>query len=516
MSANKIESQVHLERLKLVLYNTGMSESSTELIFEPQVVSLPKEFDPLFAFQRLRSLPYCCWLDSALVGPPRGRYSFLCCDPIDVLEVQNPTADPLAKLEGWLSKLHSRAKAELPPFQGGIAGYMGYEFGRCFERIPRARHDEFSLPIAVLGLYDVVLCWDHERELGWLISQGFAPDLGNESIEIRRIRAEERADYFMRRLHQPALDACSSTNEPSARSVHAMAHGLTAPQFETRLGGGWLGNFDSDGYRAAVQKARDYIYAGDIFQVNLSQRLLCPARCSSPELYEKLRIVNAAPFAGYFDFGVGQIISASPERFVQIENQWIETRPIKGTRRRTGDVAADGLLAEELQTSQKDRAENIMIVDLLRNDLSKVCRWDSMRVDQLCAIEEYPFVLHMVSSIRGQLRNEATVSDLFSSIFPGGSITGAPKVRAMEIIAELEPTVRGPYCGSLGYCSVDGSMDWNILIRTLTASRGWWQFQVGGGIVADSNPAQEEEETWTKAAGLIAAIESTLALKASS
>lgn len=506
---------MHLERRKLIPYNAGMNESFTERVFEPYIVSLPKEFDPLFAFQRLKRLPYCCWLDSALVGPPRGRYSFLCCDPIDVLEIQLPTADPLAKLEGWLSRLHSQKQAELPPFQGGVAGYLGYEFGRCFERIPRARHDEFSLPIAVLGLYDVVLGWDHERDLGWLISQGFALDSQHESIEARRMRAEDRADFFLERLNQPDTDACSSAAEPSARFVHAMAHGLTAPQFETRLGGGWLGNFDSEGYRAAVQKARDYIYAGDIFQVNLSQRLLCPARCSSPELYEKLRIVNAAPFAGYFDFGIGQIISASPERFIQIEKDWIETRPIKGTRKRTGDVAADKRLAEELQKSQKDRSENIMIVDLLRNDLSKICRWDSMRVDQLCTIEEYPYVLHMVSSIRGHLRNEATFSDLFSAIFPGGSITGAPKVRAMEIIAELEPTVRGPYCGSLGYCSVDGSMDWNILIRTLTASRGWWQFQVGGGIVADSNPAQEEEETWTKATGLIAAIESTLAANAS-
>lgn len=505
-----------MERLARVLYNAGMKESITEPIFEPYIVSLPKEFDPLFAFQQLRELPYCCWLDSALMGAPRGRYSFLCCDPVDILEVQNPTADPLAKLEGWLSGFHFEKQADLPPFQGGVAGYLGYEFGRCFERIPRARHDEFSLPIAVLGLYDVVLGWDHERDLGWLISQGFAPGLPQGSIEARKARAEDRARFFMQRLNQPSVSSASSAVDRSARSVHAMAHGLTAPQFETRLGGGWLGNFDSEGYRAAVQKARDYIYAGDIFQVNLSQRLLCPARCSSPELYEKLRVVNAAPFAGYFDFGIGQIISASPERFVQIEDGWIETRPIKGTRRRTGDMAADERLAEELQTSQKDRSENIMIVDLLRNDLSKVCRWDSMRVDQLCAIEEYPYVLHMVSSIRGQLRREATFSDLFSAIFPGGSITGAPKVRAMEIIAELEPTVRGPYCGSLGYCSVDGSMDWNILIRTLTASRGWWQFQVGGGIVADSNPEQEEEETWTKAAGLIAAIESTLSRNVSS
>lgn len=500
-----------MEGEKPVSYNAGMSDTIPKTCFQPHVVPLPKEWDPLYAFRRLRGLSYCCWLDSALAGPPRGRFSFLCCDPIDVLEVQTPTADPLVRLEGWLGRFRTETQVGLPPFQGGVAGYFGYEFGRCFERIPRAQHDEFSLPIAVLGLYDVVLAWDHHLGEGWLISQGFSEDDATNWEEGRTERSIARAQFFLERLEAAASVAESMDRSSERSSVHAMAHGLTAPQFETRLGGGWLGNFDSQGYRSAVQRARDYIYAGDIFQVNLSQRLLCPARCSSSELYEKLRVVNAAPFAGYFDFGPGQIISASPERFIRVENDWIETRPIKGTRRRTGELATDTLLAEELRASPKDRSENIMIVDLLRNDLSKICRPDSMRVDQLCAIEEYPFVLHMVSSIRGQMRKESTLSDLFSSIFPGGSITGAPKVRAMEIIAELEPTVRGPYCGSMGYCSVDGAMDWNILIRTLTASRGWWQFQVGGGIVADSNPAHEEEETWTKAAGLIAAIESYLA-----
>jgi para-aminobenzoate synthetase component 1 len=352
----------------------------------------------------------------------------------------------------------------------------------------------------MLGLYDVVFAWDHELDQGWVFSHGFS--IKDPQID-REKRATLRLNQFLSWVeHDEELN--ESYHQPS---VHAMAHGLTAEQFETRLGGGWLGNFDSEGYRAAVQKARDYIYAGDIFQVNLSQRLLCPARCKSDELYEHLRLVNAAPFAGYFDFGSGQIISASPERFYHVRDRWIETRPIKGTRRRTGNVELDRATAEELLSSEKDRSENVMIVDLLRNDLSRVCDPNSMVVEKLCNIEEYPFVLHLVSVIRARLRREVEWSDVMAAVFPGGSITGAPKVRAMEIIAELEPTVRGPYCGSLGYCGADGSMDWNILIRTLTASRGWWQFQVGGGIVADSEPASEEEETWTKAAGLVAAIE---------
>jgi para-aminobenzoate synthetase component I len=475
--------------------------------FEPVVIPLDPAYTPLVAFERLAKLPYGLWLDSALRTDPRSRYSFVTADPIDWFRIDRPMADPLAQVEKWLERYATPSVEGLPPFQGGVAGYMAYEFGRCFERIPGAQHDEFELPLAVLGLYDVVLAWDHACDRGWLISQGFGEpaDIGS-----RRQRAEQRARQWMQLMlaEQPPLDCARA--QPS---IQAMAHGLTAPQFETRLGGGWLGNFDSHGYRDAVQKARDYIHAGDIFQVNLSQRLLCPARCDARVLYKRLREVNAAPFASFFDMGVAQLVSASPERFLRVQEGWVETRPIKGTRRRSGDAEQDRRLQCELQQSPKDRSENIMIVDLLRNDLSRVCEVDSLSVDQLCAIEAYPFVLHMVSSIRAKLQSTSGFSRLFASVFPGGSITGAPKVRAMEIIAELEPTARGPYCGSLGYAGVNGSMDWNILIRTLTASRGWWQFQVGGGIVADSIPDQEEEETWTKAAGIVAAIDSSISIQ---
>lgn len=475
----------------------------------PFVLPLPDALTPIVVFQRLKSLPYCCWLDSALIHEKRGSFSFLCADPLDTLEIQRAVADPLAKLERWMQSFQSLTVPDLPPFQGGIAGYFGYEFGRCFERVPLAKHDEFALPVAVLGLYDVVFAWDHSAGKGWIISQGFARA---DSVSIRMEKAQERAMKFLQIASGTvAFDSSTSSVYTSPISIHATAHGLTAPQFETRLGGGWLGNFDSDGYRKIVARAREYIHAGDIFQVNLSQRLLCPARCESSDLYEKLRTVNAAPFAAYFDFGQGQIVSASPERLLKVNQLWVETRPIKGTRKRTGIVGLDNQVAMELNQSEKDRSENIMIVDLLRNDLSRVCESESLMVTQLCQLEEYPYVMHLVSALKARLRDDVTVSDLFAAVFPGGSITGAPKVRAMEIIAELEPTVRGPYCGSIGYCSADGAMDWNILIRTLTCSRGWWQFQVGGGIVADSIPAQEEEETWTKAAGLIAAIDSVTA-----
>ncbi len=475
------------------------------------VEPLPKELSASVAFERLKHLPNCIWLDSALTGDDQSRYSFLAVDPIDVLRVDRVVADPLAKLAQWMEAFQSKTVPGLPPFQGGVAGYLGYELGRCFERVPAAKHNEFDLPLATLALYDVVLAWDHRTEEGWIVSQGF-PE--SSSPKARLVRAKNRCDAFMRLLlsEETNTRGVSSIVRPlaSMHDVHAMAHGLTAPQFETRLGGGWLGNFDSAGFRSAVQKARDYIFAGDIFQVNLSQRLLCPARCDSASLYQRLRQVNAAPFAGYYDIGSAQIISASPERFLQVRDRWIETRPIKGTRRRTGNAIVDAQTANELKQSQKDRSENIMIVDLLRNDLSRVSEIDSLKVTQLCDVEAFPFVLHLVSCIRARLRLGASATELVAAMFPGGSITGAPKIRAMEIIAELEPTVRGPYCGSLGYFSSDGSMDWNILIRTLTASRGWWQFQVGGGIVADSVPEHEEEETWTKAAGLVAAINASV------
>ncbi len=479
-----------------------MTTTSPTRLAPAVVQCLRPELTPVHAFDRLGALPYCIWLDSALGSDPRSRYSFLAADPCETLRIDRPIADPLATIERWLDRYPTQTVPSLPPFQGGVAGYLAYEFGRCLERIEPARHDEFGLPLAVLGLYDVVLAWDHATGEGWLISHGFGT---HEQGRIQR--AQERADAFLAKLNRESNPAPPLA---ARENIHAMAHGLTAPQFETRLGNGWLGNFDSHGFQAAVERAREYILAGDIFQVNLSQRLMCPARCDAQTLYRKLRQVNAAPFASYFDMGSAQIVSASPERFLQVREGWVETRPIKGTRRRTGNVVEDNRIAQELMRSPKDRAENIMIVDLMRNDLSKICDIDSLSVNQLCDIEAYPYVLHLVSSIRARLRSDASFGDLISAVFPGGSITGAPKVRAMQIIAELEPTVRGPYCGSLGYAGTDGSMDWNILIRTLTASCGWWQFQVGGGIVADSVPEQEEEETWTKAAGIVAAIDASL------
>ena len=256
----------------------------------------------------------------------------------------------------------------------------------------------------------------------------------------------------------------------------------------------------------AVRRAVEYIHAGDCFQVNLSQRLLHRADRHPLELYRRLRECNAAPFAAYFDLGDFVIASASPERFLRVENGEVETRPIKGTRPRGATPEEDRRQIYDLMHSAKDRSENVMIVDLLRNDLGRVCSYGSIHVPAVCRLETYEHVHHLVSEVRGRLRPDMGPVDLLRAAFPGGSVTGAPKVRAMEIIAELEPTARGPYCGSLGYIGFDGSMDTNILIRTFTIGRGWMQFPVGGGVVADSDPEDEYAETLHKAEGLLRAL----------
>lgn len=269
---------------------------------------------------------------------------------------------------------------------------------------------------------------------------------------------------------------------------------------------GLTSNFTRDAYLQAVERVIEYIRAGDIFQANLTQRLLFPSTQDAVSLYERLCSVNPAPFAGLMQWDDWAVISASPERFLRMDGHEVETRPIKGTRRRKKGPEADLFTRDELRESEKDQAENIMIVDLLRNDLSRVCEAGSIRVPQLCGVESYETVQHLVSEVRGRLRADQTVWDLFRATCPGGSISGAPKVRAMEIIAELEPTVRGPYCGSLFYCGANGQADSNLLIRTFVQRDGWLQCGVGGGIVAQSNPAAEYEETLVKAAGMIRAL----------
>ena len=437
--------------------------------------------------------------DSASRRPELGRYSFLAADPFEFEELASVPfgVDPFARLREWSRRFTSETVPNLPPFQGGAAGLLSYELGAAWEQLPRPAINEFDLPALAVGLYDWLIAWDHELGTAWVISHGFPAEGA-----ARERRAAERMQAVIARLN---VGHVANVPEP-LKSVEHVLHPLAHSPFDSGSS-----NFSRDEYLCAVERVIDYIHAGDVFQVNLSQRLLFPAREDPLELYLRLRQLNSAPFAGYFAHDDWTIASASPERFVRLQDGEVETRPIKGTRRRRYRPEADLYTEDELRESEKDQAENVMIVDLLRNDLSKVCTPGSIRVPSLCAVETYETVQHLVSVVCGSLDRDSTgrqldAWDLLAAIFPGGSITGAPKVRAMEIIAELEPTVRGPYCGSLFYAGFDGSADSNLLIRTFTIRRGWIQCCVGGGIVAQSDSAAEYEETLHKAAGMLRAL----------
>jgi para-aminobenzoate synthetase component 1 len=415
-------------------------------------------------------------------------------DPFEWFAARGDRAGDL--LDGLAARMQRlppvSAMPGLPPFQGGAAGLFGYDLCHHIERLPRPRFDEFATPDIAVGMYDWVAAFDHVCGTAWLISTG----LPESEPARRRDRAARRLGFIRDYLKQPLLCAPKSSGAAIEPAV----------QFPLPELSGLVSNFDRPGYLGAVRRAVEYVHAGDCFQVNLSQRLLYPATVPPLELYCQLRERNPAPFAGYFDMGDFVLASASPERFLRVENGAVETRPIKGTRPRGATPEEDDLRAAELLASSKDRAENVMIIDLLRNDLGRVCSYGTVRVSAVCALESYRSVHHLVSEVRGRLRPESGPFDLLRAAFPGGSVTGAPKIRAMEIIAELEPTARGPYCGSLGYIGFDGSMDTNILIRTFTIGRGWVQFPVGGGVVADSTPADEYAETMHKAEGLLRAL----------
>ena len=456
----------------------------------PWIEELPS-VDVMTAARALSDWPRLLLLDSSLRRAHVGRFSFLMADPVAHWELDHATfgSNPFAGiLEQW-SQCRGESIDGLPPFQGGIAGLLGYELGQSWERIASAPHDEFHIPVMAVGLYDWVIAWDHSTERVTLISHGWP----EQDPAKRRKRAESRADSVKKALaaipKPPALLPAKPTS--------------LAKQFAVPGTNKVTSTFARDDYLRTVERVIEYIHAGDIFQANLSQRLLAPAQRPPVEQFDVLRQVNPAPFAGLMTWDDWAIMSASPERFLSVVDGEVETRPIKGTRQRLRAPEADLFTRDELRQSDKDQAENIMIVDLLRNDLSRVCEAGTIRVPQLCEVETYETVQHLVSEVRGQLRTNTTSWDLFRATFPGGSISGAPKVRAMQIIAELERTVRGPYCGSLFYVGFDGRTDSNLLIRSFVQRHGWLQCNVGGGIVAQSNPIAEYEETLTKADGML-------------
>ena len=464
------------------------------MLIEPQIEELTPPPEPWAMTRRLAHLPHLLFLDSAGGSPDLARYSYLAADPFRWLEFRGPgSGNPFEAVRTELARWPLAAIRGLPPFQGGAGGLFGYDLCHWIERLPRPRLDEFQTPDLAIGLYDWVVAWDHLEDRAWLFSTGF-PETEESA---RRERARARMRWVM--------NGAGTRTGPAApiRRARQLADLHPLPDF-----GEVFSNFDRPAFMAAVKRAVDYAHAGDCFQVNLAQRLLARQTEPALDLYGRLRRVNPAPFAAWFDAGDFQIASASPERFLQLSRSGeIQTRPIKGTRPRGRTAEEDRARVAELLDSGKDRAENVMIVDLLRNDLGRVCKYGSVEVSSVCRLESHPTVHHLVSEVRGHLRKGLSAIDLLKAAFPGGSVTGAPKVRAMEIIAELEPHARGPYCGSLGWLGFDGAMDTNILIRTFVSGGGWLQFPVGGGIVADSSPQREYEETLHKAAGLLKALE---------
>jgi len=433
---------------------------------------------PERAFDLLAAEPHAFFLDSALADPRLGRWAFLGSRPAAVFtargrrwtlregaRVTRGSGDPFLVLRRLVAARRREPQAGGPPLAAGAVGYVGYEAGRLLERVRGARPPGDGLPDLCFGFYDAVAAFDLVRREVWP---------GNARLA-ERIRAAEAGA------------------RPHARPPFALAGPLAWDRGE-------------DAYREAVESVKDSIARGEIYQANLTRRATGRWRGDAWDLYRRLRAVSAAPFGAYLNFGPVRVCSASPERFLKVRGSRVETRPIKGTRPRGADREADKANALALVRSAKDHAEHVMIVDLERNDLGRVCETGSVRVPELAALEVFPQVFHLTSTVEGRLRRGITATDALAALFPGGSITGAPKIRAEEVLAELEPAARGLYTGAIGYLSFAGDADFSVAIRTITLAGTRLSFGVGGGITAGSDPGEEWAETWDKAAGLLTAL----------
>ena len=459
------------------------------------IETLPDLGSPVEVFGRLVSGPYPFLLESSLSElPEKGRFTFLGSRPFLTLtakgnrvsiseggRVQTLRADPFEAVKDILFSLQAERLAPEIPFPGGAVGYFSYDLRHFIERLPAAAEDDLKIPDLQLGFYDQVLAYDH-REQRWLLSVASA---GGKTLTDAR-------DRLLLDLERPGKE--NEPEEDSGPSPGGFPYGLVS-------------NFQHTEYLDAVRKIIHYIEEGDVYQVNLSQRFSSPLACTPFSLYRRLRERNPSYFGGYLGYPGLTIVSSSPERFLKVNGIQVETCPIKGTRKRGKNPEEDEALKQELSRSIKDRAELNMIVDLERNDLGRVCRYGSVKVREHAALETHPTVFHLVSTIEGMMREGLDVVDLLRATFPGGSITGAPKIRSMEIIDALEPHTRSVYTGSIGYISLDGRTDLNIVIRTVLIKDGTAFFHVGGGIVADSDPEMEYEETLVKGRALKEVIE---------
>ncbi len=463
--------------------------------------------EPREVFAAWSALPHSIFLDSALTDAPGddegpairlGRHSFVTADPIHVerADAAGPAADAVAlaaatdRLRHLLADLTAPSIPGLPPFQGGLAGFCSYECGLALLGVAAPPGRDPALPLFTLGVYDVVYGHDHDAGRGWFISQGL-PARGPAA---RRARAVERL---------AAVCAAATTPRTAVPlpSTTAASGGVPLPGHP-----GVTTSHSRDAYLDMVARAIDLIRAGDVFQVNVAQRFAVAAPTDPVALHALARAANPAPFAACLDLGGAWLASMSPERFLQVARRTVRMHPIKGTRRVTDRPEADLHAGADLQASAKDRAENVMIVDLVRNDLARVCTPPSVRVEALCRLERYRYVQHLVSIVAGRLRPGLGPLDAFLAALPAGSVTGAPKHRACEIISDLEGFARGAYCGSVGYVGFDGAADFNLLIRTLVSGPNGLSFAAGGGITAASDPAAEYAESLHKAEGILRVI----------
>jgi len=454
---------------------------------------LPEAVDLFPAFL---DAPYPVLLDSGMDSPEGGwlgGYSIIAADPILILKSrgkevwvevgdrrESAAPDPFEVLRSLL------AAHAIPPFPGvpvplgGAIGYLGYELGQHLERLPSRGLDDLALPEMCLAFYDWCLVQHRASGRGWVVATGL-PDRDQRA-------ARRRLEWALSRLHDLKAKE-EPTDHPQAFAAGALCS-----------------NFERDRYLTAIETAKAYLVAGDIYQVNLSQRFQGSLRGDSWQLYRRLRRVNPPLFGAYLGFPESTVLSASPEEFLRVQGRQVRTRPIKGTRPRGSTQAQDRELAQALVDSVKDRAENLMIVDLMRNDIGRVCRIGSVQVPRLFGLEAHPTVFHLVSTVTGELAEGRDTVDLLRACFPGGSVTGAPKIRAMEIIDELEPHRRGVYCGGIGLLDFAGNLHLNMVIRTLVRVGDSFSLHVGGAIVFDSDPADEYEETLHKGRGLFRAL----------
>ncbi len=454
--------------------------------------------DPAWIYNRFRG-PGCVLLDSVRGPAHLARFSIIAIDPFLELRVKNGLTAlrghggeltrkgfGLSQLKVLLENTSAVATPGLP-FPGGAIGLISYDFVHYLEKLPRTATDDLHIPDLHLFFTDSVITVDHvEQKVRVSVLPGLRTALTGEACHETSDKA--RLEGMLRRLET------ESTEGPPA------SHRALPLEIEHEM--------SAEDYQRMVRRAKEYIAAGDIFQANLSQRIKAHLTDLDPwDLYQGLRSINPSPFASYLDMGDYQIASSSPERLVLVDDGTVQTRPIAGTRPRGADADADHLMRTELLLHPKERAEHIMLIDLERNDLGRVSEFGSVVVDELMVTEDYSHVIHIVSNIRGRLRPGAGPVEVISAVFPGGTITGVPKVRCMEIIDELEPVSRGPYTGSVGYIGVNGRMDLNIIIRTFVVKDGTAYVQAGAGIVADSDPEREYHETLKKAEALIRTLE---------